>query len=197
MFWKSLLAAAVLSVLALADPVRSDAAARLDAATMSAALDTAHPDEVAYITYTVALVDLRVLSGDLVDGSFQWARRKPVRHKKFQYFKHAVIELASRVGVTMPQGTPDLTPTIQGRVVVRVVLVDVPVAGAVVKIRNTTRETTTDSKGNFTFENVPYGLHTIDASAVVILPKKGSTAVTLPNPVPPATDPGFVTVRVK
>ncbi len=191
-----LLAIALLSVLALADPVRSEAASRLDADEMAIALDTAHPDEEAYVTYTVALVDLRVLSRDLVDSSFQWARRKPVRRKKFQYFKHAVTALAAKVHVTMPQGTPDLTPTIAGRVVVRVLLVDVPVAGAVVRIRGTSRKTTTNAKGQFTFENVPYGIHTIDASAVVILPKTGSTAVALPNPSPPSVAPGFVTIRI-
>ncbi|NQU21079.1 MAG: carboxypeptidase regulatory-like domain-containing protein [Candidatus Nealsonbacteria bacterium] len=196
MLRKFVLAAALLSVLAAAGPARSEAGARLDPGAMAAALDTAHPDEVAYITYTVALVDLHVLSGDLVDSSFQWARRKPARHNKFQYFKHAVINLASRAGVTMPQGTPDLTPTVQGRVVVRVVLIDVPVAGAVVRIQGTSLETTTNAKGQFAFENVPYGIHTVNASAVVILPKTGSTVVTLPNPTPPAVDPGFVTIRV-
>ena len=98
----------------------------------------------------------------------------------------------------MPQGTPDLTPTLTGRVVMRVLLVDVPVADAVVQIRGTGRETTTDAKGQFTFENVPYGTPTLDASAVVLLvPKKGSTTVAVPNPRPPAVAPGPITIRLK
>ena len=56
----------------------------------------------------------------------------------------------------------------------------------------------TDANGQFTLENVPFGSYTLDAAGIVLLlPRRGSTQVTLPNFVPPSTDSAFVVIRVR
>jgi len=186
---------ALLAVLAVGG-TRTAAAQGLDAATIRAGLRTANPNEEAYIVYVVTLRDQGRLPVRLVESTFQWARRKP-SHKKFQYFKNALIVQAARIGITLPTGTPDLTPPVNGRVVLRVLLVEVPVANATVTIRGTKRQTTTDSKGEFTFANVPLGQFTLDAQAnVLLLGRQGSANLLLPT-TPPSTETAFVTIRLK
>ena len=197
MFRKSLTVTGLLAVLAVCLTHTAEAASRLDADTMAAALRTAEPNEVAYITYVVTLLDQGRLSRDMVEGTFQWARRKPYYHKKFQYFKYALITQADKIGITLPQGTPDLTPGIEGQVVLRVLLVDLPCANITVRIRGTKRDALTDASGRFTLENVPYGTYILEATGIAaLLPRKGTAKVTLPAP-PPSDQAPFVRIRLR
>jgi hypothetical protein len=43
------------------------------------------------------MVDRGILPADLVDSTFQWARRK--RRHRFQYFKYGLIYRADRLGI--------------------------------------------------------------------------------------------------
>jgi hypothetical protein len=182
---------AVCRITAAGEPVR------LDFDTIRVQLKTAHPDEEAYIHYVVALTDQDRLSRRLLNSAFDWARRKPVRLKKFQYFKQALITLAARTGITLPPRTPDLTPEVTGKVVMRIVLVDVPCAGAKVTLEGTKRAVVTDEKGQFTFKDVPFGTHTIAAQkTVALLALKGTAEVILPTD-PPSTETAFVKITVK
>jgi len=80
------------------------ATTRLDAATMKAALRTATPEEAGFITYVLVLVNKGLLPADLVDSTFQWARKKPSKYR-FQYFKQALIVRADKIGIHInPQG---------------------------------------------------------------------------------------------
>lgn len=179
-----------------AGPASVTAEARLDAATIRAGLRTADADEDAYITYVAMLVDQGRLPRALVDSTFQWARRQPVSHKRFQYFKNALILRAARIGVKLPRGNVDLTPTVNGRVVVRILLINVPAPNVTVTLRGTNRKTTTDHLGRFTFRDVPLGTYVLDAQGIAaFVPKKGSATVTLP-PDPPATGSIFVQIRL-
>lgn len=204
MFFSPLVVPGLLAVLVVgqapttgAAPATAMAEARLDAATIRAGLRTANRDEEAYITYVVTLVDRGRLLRSLLDSSFQWARRKPVGRKKFQYFKRALILQAARLGVGLPRGTPDLTPTINGRVVVRILFVEVPAPNITVTIRGTKRKTVTDAKGEFSFPDVPFGTYTLDAQGIAaFLPKRGSATVLLPSD-PPSADRVFVGIRLR
>ncbi len=175
------------------------AAERIDAGTIRAGLRTANPNDEDYITYVVALRDQGELSNKLVDSTFQWARRRIVlgTHRRFQYYKNALITQAAKVGITLPQGTPDITPAITGRVVLRVILIDIPCPNCTVTIQGTKRRTTTNAKGEFTLRNVPYGTPTLLAQGTVLLfPRSGSLQVVLPTP-PPSDDVVPVEIRVK
>ena len=175
----------------------AQAASRLDVGTIQAGLRTADEDEVAYIRFVVALVDQGRLSRRLVESTFQWARVKLVSHKRFQYFKSALITLAARQGIQLPRRTPDITPTLRGRVVARVFTIDVPARNITVTLRGTKRSALTDEKGNFSFPNVPLGRHTLDATGLfAFIPKKGSAKVVLPSG-PPFRDTAFVAIRLK
>ena len=171
----------VLAMLTAVASGPAEAAFELDVGTLQAGLDTADPNEVAYLQFVVALVEEGSLSPNLVRSTFDWARRKPVFHKRFQYFKYALITLAAEQGIRLPQGNPDATPAINGRVVVRVLVTDVPAPNVTVTIRGSKRKTVTDNQGNFSFSDVPFGRFTLDASGIAaFLPRKGSAAVTLP-----------------
>ncbi|MBN2475036.1 MAG: carboxypeptidase regulatory-like domain-containing protein [Pirellulales bacterium] len=192
---RRMLRTVALALLALG-AARSAEAAGLDAATIRAGLRTANRDEATYIDYVVTLRDQGRLPAQLVDSTFQWARRKPV-HKKFQFFKNGLIVQAARIGITLPGGTPDLTPAVNGRVVLRVLLVDVPIVGATVSLRGTERTATTDKDGNFRFADVPFGRYALDAKAkVLLISHTGSGEVLLPTK-PPSTGAAFVQIRLK
>ena len=191
------LALAIPPSIAGAGPASATARAQLDAKTIQAGLRTADADENAYIAYVVTLVNQGRLPRPMVDASFQWARRRAPSHKKFQYFKHALIHQAGRIRIRLPRGTPDLTPTIKGRVTVRVLMVSVPAPNITVTIRGTKRSVLTNAKGEFRFKDVPLSTYILDAQGIAaFLPKKGSTTVVLP-PDPPATDSVFVTIPLK
>jgi len=154
----------------------------LDADTIQAGLRTADPNEVAYIRYIVTLVEQGRLPRTLVESTFQWARRSTPYPKKFQYFKHGLITRARTIGVELPTGGVDLTPTIRGQVVVRVFSVEVPVPGARVTIQELDRKTTTDDDGLFVFRDVPFGRFTLKARGVAaLLPRRETVRVTLPT----------------
>lgn len=71
---------------------------RLDAATMKAALRTTAVEEEGFIDYVLTKVNKGLLPADLVDSTFQWARKKPYKHR-FQYFKQALIVRANNIGI--------------------------------------------------------------------------------------------------
>ena len=73
---------------------------RLDAATMKAALRTATAEEGCFIESVLSKVKKGILPADLVDSTFQWARKKTYKHR-FQYFKQALIVRAAAIGVTI------------------------------------------------------------------------------------------------
>ena len=180
-------------------PSEAKAADRLDMDTVRAGLRTADAGELDYLRYVATLVEQNRLPRSTFDGAFLWARRKPfyMDHQKFQYFKHAMIAQAGKIGVRLPQGTPDVTPDVTGRVVMRVALIDVPAPNATVTLRGTGFSTTTNLKGEFTLTNVPLGSYVLDASAtLLVIPKTGSAVIHLPTP-PPSTAAAYVKIRVK
>jgi hypothetical protein len=71
---------------------------RFDAATMKAALRTATVEEGGFVDYVLMKVDKGKLPPDLVDSTFQWARKKPTKHR-FQYFKQGLIVRAGDIGI--------------------------------------------------------------------------------------------------
>ncbi len=73
---------------------------RLDAATMKAALRTATPEEGCFIESVMKKVKKGILPADLVDSTFEWARKKPYKHR-FQYFKQALVVRAAAIGITI------------------------------------------------------------------------------------------------
>ncbi len=73
---------------------------RLDAATMKAALHTTLIEEGGFIDDLLIKVNRGTLPADMVDSTFQWARKKPVRHR-FQYFKQAMIVRAASIGIIL------------------------------------------------------------------------------------------------
>jgi len=177
---------AVLVVLAVLASARAGlgqvVAGGLDADTIQAGLRTADPNEEAYIRYIVTLVEQGRLPRAMVEATFQWARRSAPYPKKFQYFKHGLITQARTIGIDLPTGLVDLTPTIRGQVVVRVFGVEVPVPGARVTIRELDRQATTDDDGLFVFRDVPFGRFTLQARGVAaLLPRRETVRVTLPT----------------
>jgi len=74
-------------------------ATRLNAATIKAALRTATPEEAGFVERVVNLTKDGVLPADLVDSTFQWARKKP-KHR-FQYFKRGIVVRAAALGIAL------------------------------------------------------------------------------------------------
>jgi hypothetical protein len=73
---------------------------RLDAETMKAALRTTTVEEDGFIDGVVAKVDMGALPAELVDSTFQWARKKNTKYK-FQYFKQGLIVRAAKIGIQL------------------------------------------------------------------------------------------------
>jgi IS5 family transposase len=96
---RSFLAIASLSIVAAPAAQTAQAATRLDAATMKAALQTATPEEEGFLSRVEDLVNRGVLSVELVDSTLQWARKKS--KYRFQYFKRALILRAAKEGITV------------------------------------------------------------------------------------------------
>ncbi len=153
--------------------------APLDPEKLKAALRTITIEDDNYVLFVVTLVDQGRLTRVVVDTAFRWARDKTDR--RFQYFKRAVIAHADRVGITLPSDTPPQRAPIRGRVVQRVLLVNVPVPFVEVQIAGTSIKTRTDLEGEFTLPDQLWGTYTIEAhggaaqlfrtiSAVVKLP---------------------------
>jgi hypothetical protein len=72
---------------------------RFDAETMRVALRTTGVEENGFIDRVLGKVRKGILPSDLVDSTFQWARRK-TRHR-FQYFKYGLIIRANAMGVKL------------------------------------------------------------------------------------------------
>ena len=142
---------------------RAEAAQRIDAETMIAALKTANPAEKAYVRYVAALVEAGYLPHRLVASTFQWARNTPYP-KRVQYFKNGLITRAAKIGIRLPQEVPSTANAVVGKVVVRVLVLELPAAGVTVTIEGTERSTTTDKQGNFRFDAFPYGTYHLEAS---------------------------------
>jgi hypothetical protein len=185
--------AVLLAMLAPGSPPAARAASSLDEETLRAGLRTADPDEEAYLTYVVALLEQRRLPHAMVESTFQWARTKP-RHKKFHYFKHGLMTRAAARGIRLPRGTPDLRPTITGRVVLRLLVLEIPCPNLPVSIVGTERRTVTDANGAFSFADVPYGTYTLRAEGLVLaVLRTGLARVRLPT-TPPSEGPAFVEI---
>ncbi len=90
---------AVLAFTWISASVKADSS-RLDAAVMKAALRTATAEEGGFIDDMLIKVNKGTLPADLVDSTFQWARKKPYKHR-FQYFKQALIVRAAGIGITI------------------------------------------------------------------------------------------------
>ena len=188
--------AALSALLAVGWTATAQSATRLDPETMRMALQTANPAEEAYIYYACALVDRGFLPQKMVDSTFQWARKKPYP-KKVQYFKYALITQAAKIGVTLPKNVPAAANTITGRVIIKVLFVEVPCPNMNVVIKGTDLSTKTDKNGEFTFTGVSFGTYTLQASGVALLrPRTGSATASLPTP-PPSGTPAIVEIKVK
>jgi hypothetical protein len=84
---------------ALGGPGEAAQASRFDAATIKAGLRTETPEEGGFVQHVLDLTKQGVLPPDLVDSTFQWARKKP-RHR-FQFFKRGLTVRAAALGITL------------------------------------------------------------------------------------------------
>jgi hypothetical protein len=132
---------------------------KLDADAIKAALRTTVVEDNNYTAFLVTLADQGRLPRALIDTSMDWARKRA--KLQFQYFKQAVIILAGRDGITLPGDTPPLRRDVHGRVVQRVLLVDVPVPYVSVEIEGTEFKTRTNIKGEFTLPHLAWGSHKV------------------------------------
>jgi|SRR3989304_3399652 len=80
---------------------------RLDAATMKAALRTTAIEEQGFIDDVLILVNEGIIPADLVDSTFQWARKKNSKHR-FQYFKKGLIVRAEKIEIDLQALIRDL-----------------------------------------------------------------------------------------
>jgi hypothetical protein len=151
----------------------------LDPEAIKAALKTTEIEDDNYVLFVVTLVDQSRLPRVTFDTSFRWARRKS--RLQFQYFKRAVIAQADRAGIVLPNETPPLRQTIQGKVVQRVLLVDIPVPFIDVQLVGTNRKTKTNLRGQFSFSDLPWAVYTVEADgSAVQLFRKVTAQVKLP-----------------
>jgi hypothetical protein len=157
----------------------ADAQEPLDPEAIKAALRTTVIEEDNYITFLVTLVNQSRLPRVTFDTSFRWARRKS--YLRFQFFKRAVISQADQAGIVLPSDTPPLRQSIQGKVVQRILLVDVPVPFIDVQLVGTNRKTKTNLRGEFSFSDLPWDSYKIEAdgSAAQLL-RKVAAHVKLP-----------------
>lgn len=174
----SAVTACVVSVF-LAWPRSSPGAEPLDPEAIKVALKTTVIEEDHYVNFVVVLVDQARLPRVVFDTAFRWARRKT--YLQFQFFKRAVVAQADRMGITLPMDTPPLRQSIQGKVVQRILLVDVPVPFVDVQLVGTAHKTKTDLKGQFTFSDLPWQAYTVEADgSAAQLFRKASAQVKLP-----------------
>ena len=112
------IALGVLSMLALAaiglaqanphppkPPAKSGTQANpLDAKTIQEALRTTAVEDQGFIERVVWMTNKGKLPPDLVDTTFDWARKKT--HHKFQYFKSGLTARASQLGIDLSPPAP-------------------------------------------------------------------------------------------
>lgn len=85
-------------IFVIARPLKSAQAAEwLNAQLIKAALHTATPEEDGFVEYVVGLVQQGKLPAQILQSAYLWAQKRP--KYKFQYFKRAVIYLASQKGI--------------------------------------------------------------------------------------------------
>jgi len=84
---------------AFAGPSEAAEGTRLSAATIKAALRTTTIEEGGFVERVINLTKEGVLPADLVDSTFQWARKKPVH--RFQFFKRGVTVRAAKLGIAL------------------------------------------------------------------------------------------------
>lgn len=151
----------------------------LDAEKIRAALKTSEIEEGNYISFLVTLVNQSRLPRVVFDTSYRWVQRKG--YLRFQFFKRAVIAQADRAGISLPQQTPPLRQDIEGKVVQRILFVDVPVPMVDVQLVGTNHKTKTDLRGQFRFTDLPWDVYTVevDGSAAQLF-RKLSRQVKLP-----------------
>jgi hypothetical protein len=100
MFRRQFLASLLLAPLALASSqVLAAGPIVVDADTMKKVLRAPTPDDNAFIDRIFTMVDKGSLPADLVNSTFQWARKKG--KNRFHYFKHALILRAAEQGITI------------------------------------------------------------------------------------------------
>jgi hypothetical protein len=157
----------------------ADAQEPLDPEAIKAALRTTVVEDDNYIRFLATLVDQSRLPSVAFDTSFRWARRKT--HLQFQFFKRAVISQADRAGIVLPNDTPPLRQSIQGKVVQRILLVDVPIPLIDVQLLGTNRKTRTNLRGEFSFSDLSWDSYTVEADgSAVQLFRKVTGQVKLP-----------------
>ncbi len=96
-FWLPMPALALLALLLAPLLVYGDTV--LDAGAIKAALRTTAIEEGDFVERVVAKANAGKLPVELVESTFQWARKKP-RHR-FQYFKRALTQRAAALGITL------------------------------------------------------------------------------------------------
>ena len=71
--------------------------------TLAKGLKARRPREFQFIDRVVAMVQNKQLPLDLVQSTFQWARKK-TRFKRypFQYFERGLIQRAAKIGIIIP-----------------------------------------------------------------------------------------------
>ncbi len=72
----------------------------LDAAKIKAALRTATPEEGGFVDRVVGLARAGKIPAELVESTFDWARKKPYAHR-FQYFKRGLTLRAAKAGIAL------------------------------------------------------------------------------------------------
>ncbi len=99
MFRKPLITMICALLLSTALACTSKAATLLDAGAIKAGLRTATPEEGGFIERAVRLAKQGTLPPDMLESTFQWARRKPAF--RFQHFKRGLTLRAARIGVAL------------------------------------------------------------------------------------------------
>jgi|YNPMSStandDraft_1061717.scaffolds.fasta_scaffold27917_2 hypothetical protein len=172
----------------------------LNADKLITVLRPEHPVDKDFLVYTGAVLEAGYLSHSLVESTFLWARQKP--QYQARYFREGLIRRARQQGIELPTGQPPLQGAIQGQVIyvlpLGLIKIPIPVPHATVRLAN--RQTTADSFGRFSFTEVPFGQHTLQAEGYPALSplflRKGSGQVRLPTR-PPSTDPARITIYVE
>ena len=78
---------------------------QINADIIKAGLRTAEPEDQGFVERVMANVERGLVPRDLVESTFDWARKKDSR-RKFQYFKFALIERAKAMGIDNVDAPP-------------------------------------------------------------------------------------------
>jgi len=169
----------------------------LNADKLITVLRPVHPVDKDFLVYTGAILEAGYLPPILVESTFLWARQKP--QYQARYFREGLIRRAGQQGIELPTGHPPLHGAIHGQViyVLHFGLIQIPIPVPHATVRLADRKTTADSFGRFSFTEVPFGQHTLQAEGYAGLAlRKGRGEVRLPTR-PPSTDPARITIYVE